>query len=296
LILFSTPKSIGQELGLVTSVFDNHFVLKTNKNITAQDGLCSISNEELVGCLVNKAEKTKEGFKIYPNKKVNFKKGDKIFRNLDVEFNKILENSKTARKMPVEIVVKDDEIVIFDINKNKEVMSLQDFEIAQNQQKMKENYQKSFSKTQESPFLLQNLKFETQNLKFIPISKLNEIRRGLFDKLVLKILSRYKVKTQKQLDVAQFPQDVGDYRLNIHNEKAKEFCELCSCEVIENSFESLKEYKNKELMRTKHCLKRVFLGCDKKIEDKSLFLLDEKNVKYPLSFDCKNCEMIINSP
>ena len=68
---------------------------------------------------------------------------------------------------------------------------------------------------------------------------------------------------------------------------------MCDCEVVEKSFESIQNHKNKELMRTRHCLKRASLGCNSKEE---LFLVDEKGVKYPLCFDCKNCEMAILAP
>ena len=113
------------------------------------------------------------------------------------------------------------------------------------------------------------------------------------------IYNYYKTKKQKPVDIAQFPTKEGDYRLNVHNKKAKEFYEACGCKVLEKSFESLKkeERLNKELMRTKHCLKRAFLGCNSVIEkDNGLFLVDEYNVKFPLEFDCKNCEMIVLSP
>lgn len=293
---FNTPKSTGEEIGAVLYNSDDCFLIKTNKKLNPQDGLCIISDNEIQGCLVNKTEKTKEGYKIFANKKLNLKKGAKVFRNFDFEFNKILKTTKTTRKLEVDFVVKKDEIVIYDINKNKETIDISSFEEAKNYEKMKENYVKSLQKLQETPFIIKDITFDADGLKFIPVSKLNELRRELVEKLINKILSRYKTKTQKHLDIAQYPENKGDYRLNVHNKKAKEFYSMCNCEVIEGSFESLKEHKNKELMRTKHCLKKIFLGCDKKIEDKSLFLVDEKGVKFPLSFDCKNCEMIINTP
>ena len=112
-------------------------------------------------------------------------------------------------------------------------------------------------------------------------------------KLSEKILSKYKTKQQKPIDIAKFPQSKGDYHLNVHNSKAYEFYEMCDCKVTENSFESIKNHKNKELMRTRHCLKKASLGC--KIQEE-LFLVDEKGIKYPLQFDCKNCEMVILAP
>jgi hypothetical protein len=49
-----------------------------------------------------------------------------------------------------------------------------------------------------------------------------------------------------------------------------------------------------ELMRTKHCLKFASGLCGK--ATKKLYLQDEKGKKYPLRFDCKNCEMVILNP
>ena len=74
------------------------------------------------------------------------------------------------------------------------------------------------------------------------------------------------------------------------------FYEFSNCKVKEYSLEKTKDFKNKELMRTKHCLKRAFLGCEGQTPKGGLFLLDEKGEKFPLEFDCKNCEMVIHSP
>ncbi|MBQ8848422.1 MAG: U32 family peptidase [Candidatus Gastranaerophilales bacterium] len=290
---FITPKSIGEYIGEVISCNDKCFVIKTKKEINSQDGLCFILNNELNGCLVNNIEKTKDGIKVYPNKKLQLKKGEKIYRNIDTKFNKTLENSKTVRKLDIEFIVEKNKLIVQDFENNKIEYTFKDFEMAQNNEKMKENFLKSISKTQDTPYFVEKIEFKTKDLPFIPISKLNEIRREILEALNEKILSKYKTKKQKPIDIAQFPTRQGDYRLNVHNKKAKEFYELCGCEVIENSFESTKNRENKELMRTKHCLKRAFLGCDK---NDALFLQDEKGVQYPLCFDCKNCEMVILSP
>ena len=75
---------------------------------------------------------------------------------------------------------------------------------------------------------------------------------------------------------------------------AEEFYKMCGCDIEERSFESYRD-KNKqyELMRCKHCLRRATKGCKDKTK---LYLVDKRNVRYPLEFDCKNCEMIVLSP
>lgn len=287
---FASPKSVGEFLGCVISANDKCFVIKTKAQIAPQDGLCFDYGSELVGCLVNSADITKEGVKIYPNKKINIQKGTKIYRNNDIQFNKILENSKTTRKLDVNFVVYENKIEIFDDFNNKIFLDFESAEVANNQENMKQNFIKALSKTQDTPYMVKNIEFKLENIPFLPVSKINELRREILEQLSKKILSKYRTKQQKPVDIAKFPVDEGDYRLNVHNSKAREFYEMCDCKVIENSFESIKNHKNKELMRTRHCLKRASLGCSAQEE---LFLVDEKGVKYPLQFDCKNCEMVI---
>jgi len=290
---FTTPKSIGEFLGTIENCNDKNFTIITKKQISNNDGLCFALNNELSGCLVETCEKIKNGYKIYPNKKINLQKGLKIYRNIDVEFNKILKNSKTLRKLDIIFQIYENKISVEDENNNKISIDLNINEYANNQEKMKENFIKSLSKVQDTPYFVKNIEFKTDNLGFLPVSKINEIRRELLNLLSEKILSKYKTKKQKPVNISKFPIKKGDYHLNVHNQKAKEFYELCDCEVIENSFESQKDknwFSKKELMRTKHCLKRATIGCDKKEE---LFLEDEKKVKYPLYFDCENCEMVV---
>lgn len=290
---FNSPKSMGEFIGEIISSNEKNFVIKTKAEINPQDGLCFISNNELIGCLVNKCEKTKDGVKIYPNKKINISKNTKIYRNSDIKFNKTLENSKTTRKLNVNFVVYDDKIEVFDDFNNKLSLNYEYEQKANNEELMRENFKKALSKTTDTPFLTQKIEFRVQNMPFLPVSKINELRREILEKLVQKILSKYKTKKQKPIDIAKFPYDEGDYKLNVHNSKAREFYELCGCKIIENSFESIEKHKNKELMRTRHCLRKATLGCE---NSKKLFLLDEKNLKYPLEFDCKNCEMVILAP
>ena len=157
---------------------------------------------------------------------------------------------------------------------------------------MKQNFIKALSKTTDTPYLVENIEFKLKEFPFLPVSKINELRREILEKLSEKILSKYRTKKQKPIDIAKFPQNEGDYKLNVHNSKARMFYEICDCKIKHNSFESERP-GNCELMRSKHCLKRASLGCENHEE---LFLVDEKGIKYPLKFDCKNCEMIILTP
>ena len=103
-------------------------------------------------------------------------------------------------------------------------------------------------------------------------------------------LKNYKRTEQKPLKYTNFSETKMDFRANVHNNFAKKFYENCNCKIIENSLESGLSIKDKPLMTTKHCLKYAFNLCKKPI---NLYLIDEKNQRYKLKFDCKNCQMQI---
>lgn len=286
---FQTPKSMGEYLGEVSFACKNYFEIKNNPRVVPQDGLCFIKKEGLEGFLINKVDENK----IYPNKELKINIGDKIYRNKNVEFENILKNSKTKRVIKVDVAIYNNKISVFD-GKNTVEMSYKTKEPAKNQEKMRENFEKSFSKSGDSIFELNNIEFKTNSLGFLPVSKINDLRRQLFKNLELERLKNYKRNNFKKTTYAPYNDFYKDYRLNIHNKLSETFYKNCGVQNIEKSLESTKNYSNKELMRTKHCIRRALNMCLKTYKNKKeLFLADEDSKKYILNFDCKNCEMVI---
>ena len=287
---FDTPKSTGEFLGVADKISKNGFGINTDKKISNGDGLCFFVDGELKGCYVNKIENNI----IYPNITLkNLKTGDKIYRNFDIEFEKTVKNSKTKRLIKTDLVINDKEIILNDGIYSVKIPYRFD-EIAQNKEKMIENIKASFKKTGDSIFYIDEIQIKTDKIPFLKISYMNELRRKLFEFLEEKRVENYKTNFFDKTKYTKYRDEFKDYRLNIHNKKAKEFYEKCEVKNIEYSPESTKDFKNKEIMRTKHCLRRALNLCLKKGNaDKLWFLIDEKNKKYPLLFDCKNCEMAI---
>ncbi len=286
---FDTPKSIGEKLGKITKAGRDYFEIGGQEGkkaggqacirINPQDGLYFNGQ----GCLVNKVE----GNKIYPNKMDGIAVGVEVFRNFDSLFEKQLENSRTKRRIGVKFIYSDGILKAVDEDKNSVNIELQADEPPKNPEKMKENFINQLKKTGESDFYAEDIKID-DDVPFMPVSKINELRRNILDMLMAERLKNYKREIQKPLKYTKFPQHKLDYRANIHNGQAKSFYENCGCTVCEMSAES--GSFPKELMRTKHCLKFAFNMCK---SPKNLFLIDEKGQKYPLKFDCKNCEMVI---
>ena len=286
---FESPKSLGEKLGKISKVGKNFFEIDWLKNsplksLNPQDGLYFNG----MGCLVNKIE----GNKIFPNKMDGIKVGLEIYRNFDSKFEKQLENSKTKRQIGVEFIYQNGVLKAIDEDKNSVEFNIDSAETPKNPDKMKENFVAQLQKTGESDFYVTDIKI-VDTLPFLPISKINEVRRNILANLMVERLKNYKREIQKPLKYTEFPQKELDYRANIYNTEAKVFYENCGCKVCEMAYESGQTKSNPiELMHTKHCIKYAFDMCK---SPKKLFLIDEKGKKYPLKFDCKNCEMYVLS-
>ena len=286
---FLSPKSRGEKLGKVKRIFKNYFEI--DANIHPQDGICFIQNGEMSGFLVNKVE----GNKVYPNSMNGLKSGTLLYRNFDSNFDKKLTNTKTSRKIAVEITLEKGNITLIDEDNNKITVSLPSGEAPKNIGKMTETFKSQMQKTGESIFYVKKFELKNAKLPFMPISAINQLRRDLLDNLLAERLKNYPKEVQKHICYAEFPDKIADYKFNIFNDEAVKFYEECKVNIKECALESSDNIKSgTEVMRTKHCLKFATGLCGKPC--KPLYLENSKGIKYPLFFDCKNCEMVIKTP
>ncbi len=285
---FLTSKSMGEVLGTVNSVGYNYF--ETDASVNPQDGLIFVSNSDITGTLVNRVE----GNKIYPAKMPKITVGDTIYRNFNSEFNKKLSTCKTVRKIGIIIKIFDNKLIVTDEDNNTVSLKFSGNGTAINLEKARENYVKQLSKTGNSDFYIQNIEIKAENLPFLPLSQINNLRHKIFDLLMEERIRNYPLLHQNPISYAQFPNSDIDYRANIFNEEANDFYTNCGCKVKEYAPEATNKIPSGiELMRTKHCLKYAIGKCGSNSE--KLYLQDENGKKYPLEFDCKNCEMVILS-
>lgn len=291
-----TPNSKGEFLGTVEKAEGNYFTLKlSNKiKINPQDGLCyTDKNGVLSGFLANKTE----GEKIFPNIMPKISNEAEIYRNRDAYFENALKTAEIKRKLRVDFKIFDGYIEAVDETNTCAAAEFINTEEAKNIETTEKSWINAFNKTGDSIFYTGQVEFLSDKIYFLPISRLNELRREILEKLAQKRIEEYKTETQEKIKTAKFPAESGDYRLNVHNKKAEEFYNKCGCRVKEYSFESGISAKGKELMRTKHCIRHMLNMCLKNNPKykEGLFLKDEAGAKYGLEFDCKNCEMVVKS-
>lgn len=287
---FESPKSIGKYLGKVTEIGKNWFKLDcdTTSEIYPhpQDGLYFKGE----GCFVNKTECDR----IHPNKPIKLEIGDKVFRNFDAQFEKELK-LPIKRQIGIGVTIRESVITLTDEDGICITADLAQDEKANNPEKMKETFIKQFSKTGNEDFYISEFEINSE-IPFMPVSKVNELRRSLFKELTAKRIEFYNAnikQKQRLMKYVKYYISEGDYRLNVHNSTAKEFYEKCGVNVTEPSLETKMPDRQIELMRCKHCIKYALNMCS---SPKKLFLRDEQNKLYPLEFNCKLCEMSVLSP
>ena len=282
-----SPKSLGEKIGKISKVGKNYFEINWSKNYSAnilhaQDGLYF----DGFGCLVNKIE----GEKIYPNKMNGITKGVDIYRNYDSKFEKQLEISKIKRQIGVKFIFENNILRAIDENGNSVQLNISNEEEPKNYQKMEDSFINQLQKTGESDFYVEKIDLNSK-IPFIPISQINEIRRQILAMLMEERLKNYQREIQKPLKYSKYIQENLGYKANIFNNMAKCFYENCGCKVCEMALETkTPKLQTVELMHTKHCIKYALNMCK---SPKKLYLVDEKGEKYPLKFDCKNCEMYV---
>ena len=296
----NSPKSIGEEIGKVSKVVKNKLLINfKNDDIALNngDGISFFdSNNELQGFLINSVNKNE----VLIHKIVDIEVDTILYRNQDQQFENSLKRAKTERKLPInvenEIYQNKIKVSINDIYQNEfelETTYLADIDL------MKNNITKQFSKTGNTIFEIYKLEINIIDAcNFIPISKINEIRRDSLEEYELFLINNYERElVERSHTFENYFTDKLDYQVNVANSYSRELYQLAGVKLIEPAFELQNNFDGKVVMTTKHCLKFENGICpihqqrDKTIKEP--LWLEGANQKYKLEFDCKSCEMKI---
>lgn len=303
-----SPKSQGEYIGEVSATQKsslqrgkNAMTIKTKAILHNGDGLCFYEkNGELTGIQVNTASCENGICSISTNKNLQLPTGTKLWRNFDIEFQKKLEQSTQSRRIPVEATfVADDKtysLMLSDSMNHTVTVERPYLEVAKNPQRQKETIIAQISKMGDTIFLFTGLKIKVKDFPFIPVSEINELRREACESLKKTILEQYE-STMPALNLTQnnvqYPlSEPNDYRLNVANEKSKQFFQRHGVKVNQPAFE-IQHQLNVPLMTTKYCIRYQMHAC-KKGNAEPLFLSD-KSHNFRVEFNCEKCEMNIYS-
>jgi len=300
---WDTPKSQGQVIGKVLEVRSNGYIIENSDKLNNGDGLYFINeSEEADGAQIN----TITNNVVIPNTFKPIKVGTMIYRNADAEFNKLVEREDSViRKIGVHLIFSETntgfQLKAVDEDGHASIATLEyTKEISKNAEGLIDNIKKNLSKTGNTPFIADSVEIEFSNSWFLPISKINEIRRDVLEQLIDVRVHAY-VRKEHQLKKTDhaYPVEKLDFMYNVSNKMARTFYHRHGVTEIEKAFELQWDPGKARVMTTKYCVKYELGKCPKYQRDsmgekvvEPLVLKHGEN-EYKLKFNCKPCEMEI---
>jgi collagenase-like PrtC family protease len=300
---WESPKSKGQYIGKLIRTVGNAYEIENGHVLNNGDGLCYINeNNEADGIYVNKVE---NGL-AYPNVLKELKEGTFIYRNNDAAFIKIVEREDSAvRKISTSLLLFENEtgfeLLATDEDGNMSTVQLvHPKEQTKNNQSIEENIKAQLAKTGFTPYTADEITVQFSDNWFLPISKINEMRRTVYEQLSEIRLKNYK-REERKIEKTSHPYPVEklDFMYNVSNKLARKFYERHGVTEIEKAFELQWDPGKSRVMTTKYCIKYELAKCPKYHKDtmetklKEPLVLKQGELEYKLKFNCKPCEMEI---
>lgn len=293
---FSTPKSLGEEVGTVKEIRGNYFTVAGVKSFNNGDGLCYIDdNGRLQGFRVNRVENNK----LFPQDMPRLKPKTRLYRNFDQEFEKLMQKKSAERKIAVDICLAENNfgftLSFTDEDDNSVSLTLERAkEPARTPQT--DNLRNQLSKLGNTPFEARDIKIDLSDNWFIPSSELSELRRNAVEKLLeaRRINYRREVFRLKE-SKTKFPVSTLTYLGNVMNSSAAEFYKNHGVLKVMPAFEK-EQPKDAVLMFCKHCIRYSMGWCPVHHKVRSPFrepyyLVSSDGRRFRLEFDCKQCQM-----
>jgi putative protease len=300
---WESPKSKGQYIGKLIRTVGNAYEIENGELLNNGDGLCFINeNNEADGIYVNKAENGK----IYPNVLKEVKDGTFIYRNNDAAFIKIVEREDSAvRKLSTTLLLTETEtgfkLIATDEDGNVSTVTLEHAkEQTKTGESIEENIKTQLAKTGFTPYTADEINIMFSQNWFLPISKINEMRRTVYDQLTEIRLKNYKREEHQMVKTSHpYPETKLDFMYNVSNKTARKFYERHGVTEIEKAFELQWDPGKSRVMTTKYCIKYELKKCPIHQKDivgvkvKEPLVLKQGELEYKLKFNCKPCEMEI---
>ncbi|MFH6943891.1 U32 family peptidase [Flavobacterium sp. FlaQc-50] len=300
---WESPKSKGQYIGKLVKTIGNAYQIENGELLNNGDGLCFINeSNEAEGIYVNKVE---NGL-AYPNVLKEIKDGTFIYRNNDAAFIKIVEREDSAvRKISTTLLLTENEngfeLIATDEDGNVSIVTLvHPKEQTKNNESIAENFKINLAKTGFTPYTADEINVLFSQNWFLPISKINEMRRTVYEQLSEIRLANYKREEHQLVKTSHpYPETKLDFMYNVSNKIARKFYERHGVTEIEKAFELQWDPGKSRVMTTKYCIKYELKKCPIHQKDivgvkvKEPLVLKQGELEYKLKFNCKPCEMEI---
>ncbi len=283
----AATKSLGEALGEVLSVnTKGEICLRSEQEVVCGDGLCWTKRSgEVCGGAVNGVYRKGDQWLIALHG-AQPQMGDVIYRNYDKNFK-----PSSQRFLPVDIVWSSSVVTAQWEGVKVELVLDDSMELSNNQERTKENIIKSINKSCATIFRISSVDIQNSQLPFMPISGLNAIRTELLEKLLVKILASYERAQRKPQEHTSLDLEAMDYRANISNRLSETFYRESGVRQIERALEIGGEIRGKEVLKTRHCIRRQLGMCHGQGGSAESLYMENNGKRLRADFDCVSCQM-----
>lgn len=297
---FDTPKSMGEQMGVVKELRGKSFTVAGLKPFSNGDGLCFVDAVgRLHGFRINRVE----GNRLFPQEMPRqLTPRTVLYRNFDQEFERMLSHKSAERRISIDAELGETNfgytLTLTDEDEHSIMLSFErDKEVARTSQT--DNLCMQLSKLGETPFELNRLTINWSDNWFLPSSVIADWRRQAVSRLlsIRRIMYQHSPRGNSQSD-NPFPYARLNYRGNVMNQVAAEFYYNHGVKEIEPAFEKSRPQGEHAVMICKHCLRYSMGWCPKFHRVRTsyrepLFLVNADGRRFRLDFDCHRCRMSV---
>lgn len=300
-----SPKSIGQPVGEVKEVRRDCIVVAGTVPFSNGDGLCFIDSEgRLQGFRVNRVESNH----LYPAQMPQIRPRTPLFRNFDQQWERLLSRLSSTRKIFVDWMLSECESGFsLTIIREDGVQVTESFpyehQLARTDQR--QGVQEQLSRLGDTIYEARHIDICFTQPWFIPHSVLAEWKRRML--LSLSSLSS-SLSSSSDSSFSSHPSEVetvvenSSFLLNVSNRLSRQFYQKRGVTSIEPAMEITPDsspQSSTALMFCRHCLRYSLGYCQRNGGKHSPFvepfyLVSQDGRRFPLEFDCKNCQMIVH--
>lgn len=297
---FDTPKSLGEEMGRMKEARGNYIVVAGLKAFNNGDGVCYLDEQgRLKGFRINRVENNK----IFPQEMPRIAPRTLLYRNFDQEFEKTLSKPTADRKLNVDVELAENNFGLTLSMRDEDgvhVSITHECTLEDARTPQENNIRTQLGKLGNTPFEAVRTDVNLSGNRFIPSSLLADMRRRAVDKLLEARRTTYKREIAVWRQTShRYTADTLTYLGNVMNSEAERFYAGHGVKSIAPAFEK-EPVADATLMFCKHCLRYSMGWCVKRGQQKSpyhepYYLISSDGKRYRLSFDCKNCQMLVNA-
>ena len=295
---FDTPKSLGEEMGMLKEQGGHSFTVAGVKSFHNGDGICYLDGQgRLQGFRVNRVDDNR----IFPAGEVpRIPPRTRLYRNFDQEFEKLLARKSAERKIALRWALWETPqgfaLSAEDEDGNRAARSF-DYpkELARSPQDA--NLRAQLGKLGNTPFeAVGEMDIRLADNWFLPASVVTDWRRQVVDCLLQVRRIRYRREWQVWKPTAHaFPLASLTYLGNVMNGEARRFYLEHGVATVAPAYEA-QAVPEAVLMFCRHCLRYSMGWCPTFQKKRSpyrepYYLVSSDGRRFRLSFDCKNCQM-----